>query len=110
MEVDCMSPDSPMFRLARTLYMARLAAGDDHDRAFQTLAEELGLETARAVQQSVMQELGMVGDTGTVRGVIDPRHTVWYPGPQPNDVFWPAYREYLVSVRHWDQGMVRSLD
>ena len=45
-----MSPDSAMTRMGRELYIARLAAGDDHDRAFQILTENISLDIARAVQ------------------------------------------------------------
>jgi hypothetical protein len=99
-----------MFRMGRELYIARLAAGDDHDRAFQILAENIGLEVARAVQQRVMQDLGEVGQGGAVRGLLDPRHVVWYPGPRPTDIYWPAYRNYVQSVKNWPPELIRSLD
>ena len=61
-------------------------------------------------QQRAMQELGEVGQsTAVIRGLIDPRHQVWYPGPQPNDIYWPAYRTYLETVKHWPAPVIGCL-
>jgi len=34
----------------------------------------------------------------------------WYPGPSPEDIFWPSLRRYLLEDKKWDSKAVDSVD
>ena len=44
------------------------------------------------------------------------RHTVlapkpeWYRGPRPNDLHWPAVREYLLKEKDWPEADIKGID
>lgn len=54
--------------------------------------------------------------TGRIRKLKKPvclqstRLSNWYPGPGKNDIFWPAYKDYLLNNKGWAQNTVDSVD
>jgi hypothetical protein len=69
----------------------------------ETARTALRLHRERADRVRTMREPGAVIRSD---GLVEP----WYLGPSDDDVFWPAYRDYLLNVRNRSRDEVNDVD
>jgi len=45
-----------------------------------------------------------------IRHSLVRERATWYTGPSPLSKHWPALKDYLANVKHWDPDAIRSID
>jgi len=63
-------------------------------------------EAARIFEERT-KRIRMLKDPAAVKGT---GLRDWYPGPSPEDVFWPSLSRYLFQDKEWDEQTIASLD
>lgn len=102
----------PMIEAAADQIFVGVKSGLSPEEAARKVAQLVGAENARAglkLYRERAREIGLLRDPEAVvnpAGYIEP----WYPGPTKDDVFWPAYRDYLLNVKKRNQEEVDELD
>ena len=88
--------------------------GDTPTQAYKNLSMMLPDENG----QAMLREAARIFEESTnrIRTLKDPAAVKaaglrdWYPGPSPEDVFWPPLRKYLLEEKGWTESVVDSVD
>lgn len=96
------------------LIATMVRGGDTPTQAYKNLSMMLPDENG----QAMLREAARIFEEQThrIRTLKDPAAIKtgglrdWYPGPSPEDVFWPPLRDYLLQEKHWNETAVNSVD
>jgi hypothetical protein len=102
----------PVVEAAADQIFVGVKGGLSPEDAARKVALLVGTDNARAglkLYRDRAREIGLLRDPEAVvnpDGYVEP----WYPGPTKDDVFWPAYRDYLLNKKMRSRQEVDELD
>lgn len=85
-----------------------LKLGQSADEAYSDTVRSFGPEVAKTARAMVAKQTGAMYTLRDPPIIVEHGMAEWYPGPSPDDVFWPPLRAYLLA-KGWHDA-IEDLD
>ncbi len=87
-----------------------LKTGAHPDEAFSDTLNVFGPDDAKVARNAAKAEIHRIYILRDPPILADNELVEWYPGPGPNDKYWPSLVKYLQNQRGWGQPAIDELD